>query len=161
MNEQPSISIQCLNLVKHFEGLYLSAYKCPAGIWTIGYGHTGIEHNDGSVCAGRMVTRDQADELLSIDLGKCVAGVRRLVRVPLSQGQVDALVSFAFNAGLGNLERSTLLRKLNGGDDYGAAGEFPRWCRAGTEVLPGLVRRRKSEQRLFCGFPNPIVEDIE
>jgi lysozyme len=80
---------------------------------------------------------------------KFEAGVKRLVKVPLAQGQFDALVSFSFNVGLGALGSSTLLRKLNAGDYRGAAAEFPRWNKAGGKVYEGLTRRRAAERSLF------------
>ena len=143
-----NISAQCVDLVKHFEGLYLKAYLCPAEVWTIGYGHTGLKHNDGTVKAGRKITEAEAEALLMQDLNtKYAPGVRRLVKVPVTQHEFDALVSFHFNTGA--LGKSTLLKKLNQKDKGGAALEFLRWTRGGGKVLPGLVRRRKAEQYLF------------
>lgn len=143
-----NISALGVQLVKHFEGLYLKAYLCPAGVWTIGYGHTGLKHKDGTVKKGRKITQEEADLLLFQDLNtKYAPDVRRLVTVPLAQHEFDALVSFHFNTGA--LGKSTLLRKLNAGDKKGAAEQFLRWTRGGGEVQPGLVRRRKAEQYLF------------
>ena len=143
-----NISPQGLELVQHFEGLFLKAYLCPAKVWTIGYGHTGLKHNDGTVKAGRRITKEQAEALLLADLNtKYAPDVRRLVKVPLRQHEFDALVSFHFNTGA--LARSTLLKKLNQMDKGGAALEFLKWTRGGGKVLPGLVRRRKAEQHLF------------
>ena len=134
--------------MKHFEGLFLKAYLCPANVWTIGYGHTGIKHNDGTVRAGRTITKRQAEQLLTDDLNaKYAPDVERFITVPLNQDQFDALVSFHFNTGA--LGRSTLRRKLNQGDFKGAAAEFARWTRGGGRVLSGLVRRRRAERRLF------------
>jgi lysozyme len=142
------ISQKGIDLIKHFEGLYLMAYLCPAKVWTIGYGHTGIKHNDGTVKPGQRITRARAEELLAMDLNtKYAPDVRRMAKVPLTQTQFDALVSFHFNTGA--LGRSTLLRKLNAGDYKGAAAEFARWTRGGGKVLSGLVRRRKAERHLF------------
>lgn len=143
-----NISQKGIDLVKHFEGLFLSSYLCPANVWTIGYGHTGIKHNDGTVKHGQRITRARAEELLAFDLNtKYAPDVRRMVKVVVTQDQFDALVSFHFNTGA--LGRSTLLRKLNAGDAKGAAAEFARWTRGGGRVLPGLVRRRKAERHLF------------
>lgn len=143
-----NISPTGVSLVKHFEGLFLQAYLCPAKIWTIGYGHTGLKHNDGTVKRGRVITEDEAERLLALDLNtKYAPGVKRLLRVPVTQAQFDALVSFHFNTGA--LNSSTLLRKLNVGDTAGAAKEFDKWTRGGGRVLPGLVRRRRAERRLF------------
>lgn len=134
--------------MKHFEGLFLTAYLCPAKVWTIGYGHTGIKHNDGTVKRGQKITKTEAEKLLAFDLQtKYAPDVRRMVKVPVNQSQFDALVSFHFNTGA--LGRSTLLRMLNAGDVKGAAAQFARWTRGGGRVLPGLVRRRKAERHLF------------
>lgn len=132
-----------LNLVKHFEGLYLKAYLCPANVWTIGYGHT------KSAKKGQVIDADRAEKLLQWDMQKFEDGVTKLVKVPLKQREFDALVSFSFNVGLGALKRSTLLKKLNKGDRKGAAKEFKRWNKGGGRVLKGLVRRRAAERELF------------
>lgn len=144
-----------LELIKHFESLFLHAYKCPAGVWTIGYGHTGLQHKDGTVFEGRTITRAQAEELLAYDLHQFEQRVGALVQVPLTEDQFAALVSFDFNTGA--LHKSTLLRLLNARDYAGAAGQFLRWNKAGGKVLRGLTRRRQSERNLFEGQANPIV----
>lgn len=137
-----------LQLVKHFEGLYLTAYQCPAGIWTIGFGHTGLKHNDGTVKKGRKITAEQAEMLLAFDLEtKYGPDVQRMLKVPVAQHELDALVSFHFNTG--SLGKSTLLAKLNAGDRPGAAEQFLRWTRGGGQILPGLVRRRHAERYMF------------
>ncbi|OHX10516.1 muraminidase [Chromobacterium sphagni] len=135
---------QGLVLIKQFEGLRLTAYQDVVGVWTIGYGHTGTD-----VRAGLTITNDQAEQLLRQDLARFESGIGRLVAVPLNGNQFSALVSFSYNLGLANLQGSTLLRKLNAGDYAGAAGQFPRWNRAGGQMLPGLTRRRLAEQSLF------------
>lgn len=137
------ISKAGLDLIKQFEGLYLKAYRCPAGVPTIGYGHT------AGVAMGQTITQQQADDYLRRDVRQFERAVARLVTVPLTQGQFDALVSFAFNLGDGALAQSTLLRLLNAGDYAGAAAQFDRWNKAGGRVLPGLVRRRAAERALF------------
>lgn len=137
------IDINGLNLIKHFEGLWLRAYKCPANIWTIGYGHT------TGVCPDDVITEDQAISLLRKDIAESERAVNQYVHVPLTQNQFDALVSFVFNLGVGNFSTSTLLKKINAGDYDGAAREFGRWVNAGGKALPGLVRRRKAESALF------------
>lgn len=138
------ISEKGLTLVKNFEGLELKAYKDSVGILTIGYGSTGPH-----VTQGMEITTEQAESLLKSDVGRFEKGVQELVKVPLNQNQFDALVSFSFNLGLGNLKSSTLLRKLNSLDYAGAANEFTRWNRAGGVVLKGLTRRREAEKALF------------
>ncbi|OQS42352.1 lysozyme [Chromobacterium haemolyticum] len=135
-----------IKLIQGFEGLSLKAYQDSVGVWTIGYGHTGPE-----VTLGLVITQAQADALLARDLSRFESGVTRLVQVPLNQNQFDALVCFSFNLGLGALQGSTLLRLLNAGDYAGAAGQFPRWNKAGGKELTGLTRRRVAEQALFLG----------
>lgn len=139
------ISQQGLDLIKSFEGLRLSAYKCPADVWTIGYGTT------AGVKPGQTITKERAEELLREDVKRFEDQVLRLVKVPLTQGQFDALVSFVYNLGAGNLSNSTLLRLLNEGDYAGAGAQFERWTKAGGKVLAGLVRRRAAERALFEG----------
>ena len=148
------ISINGIMLIKAFEGLSLNAYQDEAGVWTIGYGHTGLQHNDGTVFAGRIITQTTADALLIYDLQQFEARVRALIKVPLTQEQFDALVSFDFNTGgltLG-LAPSTLNRLLNGNDYFGAAGQFDAWNHINGQVFAGLTRRRHAERDLFCGF---------
>ena len=137
-----------IELIKEFEGCRLTAYKCPAGVWTIGYGHTGTV--DGKLIGkGMTITAAKATEMLKKDLAEFEAAVNGCVTVPITQNMFDALVSFAFNVGAGALRRSTLLRKLNAKDYDGAAAEFPLWNKAGGKVLNGLVRRRERERQLF------------
>lgn len=140
---------QAVNLVKHFEGLYLNAYLCPAGVPTIGYGHT------AGVKMGQTITAAQADDFLKADLTAAAAQVDKLVKVPLTPDQRGALASFVFNLGAGSLQSSTLLRLLNQGDYEGAASQFGRWVYAtvnGVKTqLPGLVKRRAAESELFEG----------
>ncbi len=138
-----------IDLVKHFEGLYLTAYRCPAGVPTIGYGHT------AGVAMGETITAAQAEAFLSADLTAAAAQVDRLVTVALNPDQRGALASFVFNLGAGSLASSTLLKLLNAGDYAGAAGQFGRWVYAtvnGVKTqLPGLVARRAAELALFQG----------
>ena len=137
-----------IELIKEFEGCRLTAYKCPAGVWTIGYGHTGTV--DGKLIAsGMTISAAKATELLKKDLAEFEAAVNSSVTAPITQNMFDALVSFSFNVGAGALRRSTLLKKLNAKDYDGAANEFPLWNKAGGKVLNGLVRRREREKQLF------------
>jgi lysozyme len=133
-----------LALTRQFEGLHLTAYADPVGIWTIGYGHTGP-----GVHPGLTVSREQADALLSADVIRTASAVNKLVTVPINQNQFDALVDFAFNLGPGALASSTLLHCINTGDFSAAAREFPRWDRATGRITPGLLRRRLAEVALF------------
>ena len=150
-----------LDLIKGFEGYHRAlpdgrciAYRCPAGVWTLGWGATeGIK-------PGMIWTRAQAEAGLRRELATFEAGVLKLVSVDLNQNEFDALVSFAYNCGLGALGKSTLLRKLNKNDRAGAAACFRQWTRGGGRVLPGLVRRRDREAALFLTpVPPPEAED--
>lgn len=133
-----------LALTKSFEGLRLQAYRDCAGIWTIGYGHTGP-----SLLEGMTITEPEAELLLRADLADAVACVNRSVKAAIAQHQFDALVDFCFNAGRGNFTQSTLLRKVNLKDFSGAATQFGLWVHAGGEIVSGLVRRRAAEKELF------------
>ena len=132
-----------LELIKKYEGCRLLAYKCPAGVWTIGYGHT------ADVKSGMAITKVDAERLLLQDLKRFEEGVEALVKVPLTSNQFSALVSFAFNCGLAALRSSTLLKKLNVGDLNGAAREILRWDKVNKKPVEGLTKRRKEEQQLF------------
>ncbi|EEV7373656.1 lysozyme [Escherichia coli] len=138
-------------LIKQFEGCKLTAYPDPGtggAPWTIGYGWT--QPVDGKlVRPGMTIDQATADRLLKTGLVSYENDVSRLVKVKLSQGQFDALVSFTYNLGFRSLSTSTLLSKLNAGDYAGAADEFPRWNKAGGKVLNGLTRRREAERALF------------
>jgi spore coat assembly protein SafA len=140
-----SISQSGVDFVKSKEGFRANAYRDPAGVWTIGYGHT------AGVKPGQHVTKAQAEALLRQDLSSAENAVRNYVKVPLTQGQFDALTSFAFNVGNGALKNSTLLKKLNAGDYAGAQNEFGRWVHGGGKRLPGLVTRRREEAAMFGG----------
>jgi lysozyme len=131
-----------MELVTDFEGCRLDAYKCPGNVWTTGVGHT------VSARPGQVLSHEQVAENLVTDVAGAEHIVNRHVRVPLSQGQFDALVSFAFNVGEGNFRSSTLLRKLNAGDYAGACHQLPRWVYSGGQKLAGLERRRLAERDL-------------
>lgn len=141
-----NISATGLALVKFFEGCKLTAYKCPAGVWTIGYGSTGPHVHEGL-----KITQERADELLREDLARFEKGVDDAVTVGMTQSQFDALVAFAFNVGLGNLRSSTLLKKVNAHLNQEAPDQFLRWNKAGGVVLAGLTKRRKAEAALYAG----------
>lgn len=131
----------CIDLVKELEGFRPDAYLCPAGIPTIGYGHT------HGVKLGDSIDQERGEELLSADLAIAAAAVSAAVHVPLTQGQFDALTSFAYN--VRGWSASTLVKLVNARAFGAAAAEFPKWVHAGKTVLPGLVRRRAAEQQLF------------
>lgn len=130
-------------LIKQFEGCRLQSYRDPVGIWTIGYGTTHGVHPE------QTITEEEADSLLRQEVTRIEPIITSAVKVPIAQGQFDALISFAYNLGVANLTRSTLLMKLNKGDMDGAAAEFWRWDKAGGKVLTGLIRRRAAEAELF------------
>lgn len=135
-----------LALTKRYEGLRLKSYRDSGGIWTVGYGHTGQD-----VTEDRCVTELEAEALLRADLRSAIDCVNRAVCVPLEQGQFDALVDFAYNAGRGNLLRSTLLTYVNARKLQEAVGQFGLWINVNGKPLPGLVRRRSAEAAMFCG----------
>ena len=136
-------------LVREFEGCKLKAYKCPAGIWTIGYGNTQYE-NGKAVKEGETITLDRAEQLLEVILIKFVQQVGELVKSKVNQNQKDALTDFAYNCGVGNLRSSTLLKKVNADpSDKTIRAEFEKWTRANGKVLNGLVKRRNAEANLY------------
>ena len=132
-----------IELIKHFEGCELEAYKCPAGVWTIGYGHIKGVHE------GMKITEMQAEEMLKSELHEYEGYINDYVTVPLNQNQFDAMVSWVYNLGGGNLRSSTLLKVLNAGDYDGVPAQMLRWNKAGGKVLEGLTRRRQAEADLF------------
>jgi lysozyme len=156
-----------LDLIKSFEGIEdgdpatvnLDPYLDPVDIWTIGWGHAIRDGRDflrGSANRRRAfamypggITRPQAEALLRADVMDTCRDVAGLVTCDLTDNQFAALVSFAYNCGCANLKQSTLLRRVNAKDFAGAAGEFPRWNKAGGRVLRGLTRRRMAEAALF------------
>jgi lysozyme len=131
-------------LIKDCEGCKLTAYLDAVGVPTIAWGHTGVGVKLGMTC-----TLEEAFAMLMDDIQSAEHDVAMCVKVALTQGQFDALVSFVFNLGAYNLQHSKLLRLLNAGDYAGAAGEFSRWVYAGSNKLPGLVTRRQREKSMF------------
>ena len=139
------ISQEGLSLIKKFEGCELEAYKCAAGVWTIGYGST----ND--VKEGMEISQERADILLLEDVEVFEKAVNELVEVPLEQNQFDSLISWTFNLGPTNLKNSTLLKVLNNKNYDEVPTQIKRWNKAGGKVLQGLIRRREAEALLFEG----------
>lgn len=137
-----------VTLVAAFEGLRLVAYVCPAGVWTIGYGHTSAAGSP-VVVPGMRMSSAEARAVLERDLATVAAGVRAAVTVPLTPNQLGALTSFAFNVGLGAFRKSSLLRRLNRREYDAVPLELRKWTRGGGKVLPGLVRRRAAEAALW------------
>lgn len=137
------------DLIKRFEGCKLRAYRCSAGVFTIGYGSTFYE--DGTkVKQGDVITQQRAEQLFDLIVDDFAQKVDALVKSNVSENNFSALVSFTFNVGIGNFQRSTLLRKVNANPkDATIPAEFKKWVRANGEVLKGLVRRREAEAKLY------------
>lgn len=150
MATRMNISDRGLQLIKHFEGCELKAYRCAAGVITIGYGHTGDDFEGRPLTMGMTISQDEADEYLKLDLAVFCRFINKQ-DFDIVQEQFDALVSFVYNVGTGNAEGSTLFKLLRKGPEYHreAAKQFLRWNKAGGEVKRGLVRRRQAEMDLF------------
>ena len=154
------VSKEAIEGIKKDEGVRTKPYRCPALLWTIGVGHV-IDQNHIRVKFDdrknlpipdgwdRVLSMAEVDAILAADLATFERGVLRLCPGGLTQGRFDALVSFSFNVGLGNLQRSTIRMKHNRGDFEGAAEGFMAWTKAGGKELPGLVKRRKHERALY------------
>lgn len=154
------VSDRCKEMIKHHEGVRFKPYRCPARLWTVGVGRVlyaiqgrlPLDQRDAYPLApedNRTFSKDEVDGLLSADLQRFEVGVARLFPLVLTQNQNDALVSFAFNLGLGGLQRSTLRQKVLRGETQEAADEFLKFTKGGGKVLPGLVKRRNDERALF------------
>jgi lysozyme len=155
------VSAAAMNMIKHHEGVRVKPYRCPALLWTVGVGHVidpshaAVKYEDRKnlpVPAGwdRILSMGEVDAILAQDLGRFERGVLRLCPAASGrQGVFDSLVSFAFNVGLGNLQRSSLRMKTNRGEFEDAADEFLKWTKAAGRVLPGLVKRRNDERALY------------
>ncbi len=139
---------QGFNLIKYFEGFKPIRYLCPAGIWTIGIGHA-IRKGEKWDSPTSVITEPEALALLDSDNDDAEWAVLRLIRIPLTDGMFDALVSFTFNLGSGALQRSTLRSMLNREEYLEASLEFDKWVWGGGRKLPGLIKRRHSERILF------------
>jgi len=140
-----NISKEGIALIKKFEGCELEAYKCAAGVWTIGYGHT------KDVKEGKVITKEEAESMLVHELQEYCNDVDIAVKVDLKQNEFDALVSWTYNLGPTNLNSSTMLRVLNEGKHDDVPTQIKRWNKAGGEVLKGLIRRRNAEALMFEG----------
>lgn len=154
------VSDKVIKMIKHHEGVKTRPYRCPALLWTVGVGHVidpahiGVKFEDRKnlpIPQGwdRTLSMEEVDKILATDLERFERGVERLCPNGLTQPRFDALVSFAFNVGLGNLQRSTIRMKHNRGDYEGAAESFMAWTKAGGKELRGLVIRRKDEMNLY------------
>ena len=140
---------EAIELIKKFEGCKLVAYQCNAKVWTIGYGSTFYE-NGSKVQPGDTITQHRAESLLLITANKFAVEVRKLVKSNLNEKQMAALISFAFNLGIGALQKSTLLKLVNSNPSSPQIrNEFMKWINAGGKPLNGLIRRRKAEADLY------------
>lgn len=140
-------------LIKRWEGERLTAYLCPANVWTIGVGHTAAM-GDPKPVSGMRITADESTAILRRDLSKVEKDVDAAVNVPLNQRQFDTLVSFVFNVGIGAFRKSTLLKRLNAGDYQAVPDELMKWTRVSGKVNHGLVNRRKAEADFWRGAPS-------
>jgi lysozyme len=138
------VNEESLALIKRWEGLRLSTYKCEAGVNTIGFGHTKTAR------PGQVISETKAERLLLEDLAEFERAISNMVRVPLTDGQFGALVSWAFNVGEGAARRSTLVRKLNNLEYDAVPSELVRWNKVGKRVVPGLTNRRAAEAGLWA-----------
>jgi lysozyme len=132
-----------IDIIKEFEGLRLTSYLCPAKVWTIGYGHTGPD-----VYPGLTISKETAEQLLRGDLLMFEHGVDSLIETA-TENEFSAMVSLAFNIGLGNFKKSSVLRNHNLGKRAQAANSFLLWIKGGGRQLPGLIRRRNAERSLY------------
>lgn len=154
------ISKKALVMIAHHEGTRYKPYRCPANLWTIGVGHVMYPEQGNMKLLDRLTyplhtedsrkfTKEEVDAILAKDLDRFVRGVSKYCPGVITQGQLDALVSFSFNCGLGTLQRSTLRQKHNRGDFAGAAEEFLKYTKGGGKVLKGLVNRRNDERAIY------------
>ena len=154
------VSQRCKDMIKHHEGVRYKPYRCPARLWTIGVGHVlypiqgrlPLDQRDSYPLEpehNRTFSKEEVDGILSADLQRFEAGITKLFPMVLTPGQNDALVSFAFNLGLGGVQRSTLRQKVLRGEIEEASNEFLKFTRGGGKILPGLVKRRQDERSLF------------
>ena len=143
------VSQNCINIIKKNEGLSLKPYLCPAGIPTIGYGNTFYADGTKVTMQDLSISLGQAEILLASTVNKFAVEVNKLLKVSLNQNQLDAVVSFAYNVGIGGFSGSTLLKKINAKDFIGAKLEFAKWNKANGKVLAGLTNRRIDEAKLY------------
>lgn len=139
-----------IELIKSFEGLYLEPYLCPAGVWTIGYGTTVYPKGNRVKASDKHIREIDAEAYLKHDLSYFEKQVDSLTRDDITENQFSALVSFAYNVGVGNLKSSTLLKKVNANpNDKSIAKEFSKWVYANNRKLNGLIKRRAKEAELY------------
>ena len=138
-----------LEIIKSFEGWSSDPYLCPANRWTIAYGSTWDINGHPVTADHPSITKEQGEALLRQEVHHIEGAIRRLIKYVLNENQFSSLVSFCYNVGSGNLQKSSLRMKLNRGDVEGASAEFPKWRRSAGKILSGLVRRRQAERNLF------------
>lgn len=141
-------SEDCYVVIKKYEGCKLQAYKCPAGVWTVGWGATWHRDENRAVTEGDTITQGQAEAWLKYEVERVAKEVLKMAP-NFTQGQLDALTSFAYNLGCSRLASSTLIILHRAGRYDAAAEEFKKWRKAGGKVLPGLVLRRNTERELY------------
>ncbi len=152
------VTQEAIDLIKHFEGFRANAYHDATGILTIGYGHTSMA-GPPAVHVDDVVTAAQAEEILATDVEKFATGLRPLLHRELSAPQFSALVSFAYNVGLANVAKSSVLTAVNAGDFEVVPRRLSLWVKAGSQTLPGLVKRRAAEAAMFASghdLPPPV-----
>lgn len=147
-----------LLLIKQFEGVKLKAYQCPAGVWTIGVGHTSAAGRP-KVTPGMVISPQEADRILAMDMVAVDVELEMLVKTKLTQNQWDAIASWAFNCGTTALAKSTLLKRINAGQFDKVPAEFMKWTKANGKELPGLVRRRRAEAKMWRGVDESVPLD--
>ncbi len=167
MTDRLKLSPQGYDLIREFEGLRTETYRDAVGVWTIGYGHTSAA-GEPHVKPGMVITESEATEILERDVEGFADGVRHHVRVHLTDEQFSALVSFAYNVGLGNFARSSVLKAVNTRDFEAVPRRLALWNKAGGRTLPGLIRRRAAEAALFtsggvlappeCTTAKPVIK---
>jgi lysozyme len=147
-------SKKCLEMLAHHEGIRQKPYKCPAGLWTVGVGHLIGDGKSLPDSWNRTFSLEEVYAILAKDVERFERGVSRLITIPLRQNEMDAIISFTFNLGIGCLQRSSVRQKLNRGDKEGAIESLLKYNKAGGKVLKGLDNRRKDEAKLFKGIEN-------
>lgn len=152
-----------VELVKSFEGFRSNAYWDKTGkVWTIGYGATYYPETGAKVQQGDVVSKERATEMLHVMLESFQGQVMRYVKVELTPNQIDALTSFAYNVGIGNFKKSTLLKRVNANpNDPAIRGEFAKWVNSGGQKLKGLVRRREAEANLYFSNEDGNTDDLQ
>jgi lysozyme len=147
------VSKEAIKLIRHHEGVRAKPYKCPAGLWTVGVGHLIGDGKTLPEAWNKTFTNEEIDGILAADLRRFEFGVSKMLpNVLLRQHELDAIISFCFNLGLGCFQRSTIRQALLRGDKEAAMESLVKYCRAGGKILKGLQNRRLDERKLFLGL---------